>query len=1182
MAETRVEQWKRKLLDLSLRNRLLNCRDGRQFLPLTCADVTKLEDRLSSTASVAVESALPPAETVKRLREIYRAGRTAIEESGVNAVFLAIGFLEWREQPGAETVRRAPILLVPVRLERKSAASSDYRMARLDEDTHVNTTLLEFLRTEHAVTVSGIDPLPQDESGADVQAVLAAFEKAVSDKGWAIVRDAALGYFSFGKVALWKDLTDRLDALRHHPLVEHLVSSGGTYDDGIAVFPPEEVAAHIDPTNLFCPLGADASQLAAVLYSALGKTFVLHGPPGTGKSQTITNLIVHNLALGRRVLFVSEKKAALDVVYRRLCASGVGPFCLELHSNKSGKGHVLEQFAEALAVPPTGAPSGFAGVCQTLNLSRKDLAAYARALHKVWPNGRSAYEVLAHAHAAHPAASADLVATRCTAQKREQAEALARRADELAAEWAGVDANAFQALMPVRGSAWSPDAEQAAAAALDTLIAALDAELAGGFFAKLKRWWLSLSLRKQVSLPFGAKAEEARERLAAARARLPESRLVFSYRARRAAANAAGLGRFALALEKGTFPVSEAGRVFADSYAAKMLAEILSAEPALSGFAGPRQEETIRKFRAADRLLSEAVRKSVFARLAARLPIGRTGDCPDKSELGLLKRECAKKARQKPVRQLLAETKSLCARLKPCFLMSPLSVSQYLPPDAEPFDLVVFDEASQIPVWDAVGVIARGRQLIVVGDPKQMPPTNFFQKGDVVDEDDTDAVEDMESILDEALALGIHSAYLDWHYRSRDESLIAFSNVHYYDDRLNTFPAAHPSPRKGVSLQFVPNGVYDARGKRTNLQEAQAVVDWVFAEAARPDARPIGVVTFSLAQKTLIEDMVERRCAETPELAAYFDESRTDPFFVKNLENVQGDERDVILFSVCYAPDAQGDFAMNFGPLNRAGGERRLNVAVTRAREQVVVFASIHAEQIDLSRTKAVGAAHLKEFLAYAARGGETRENVPVSPETVLGEVAQVLAANGYETVAGVGASNRRIDLAVRRPGAEGDYLLGILGDGPEYGADRTVRDRDALRIEVLQALGWNLFRLWSVDWALDRARTEKRLLDTLERLKSNPSARVPEPVAVDPEEVKRVLRPLPPPGSGPTAAPKTRRPVETVPPTELRAMRDEVLRDYGNCPDDVVYREIARRLGYGTLSPKARSQLESVLGANR
>ena len=1182
MAETRVEQWKRKLLDLSLRNRLLNCRDGRQFLPLACADVAKMEDKLSGMASVPVESALPPAETVKRLREIYRAGRTAIEESGVNAIFLAIGFLEWREQPGSETARRAPILLLPVRLERKSAASSDYRMTRLDEDVHVNMTLLEFLRAEHAVTVSDIDPLPQDESGADVPAVFASFEKAVENKGWTVVREAALGYFSFGKVALWKDLSDRLDELRRHPLVDHLITSGGTYDDGVAVFPPEDVARHIDPTNLFCPLGADASQLTAVLYSAMKKTFVLHGPPGTGKSQTITNLIVHNLALGRRVLFVSEKKAALDVVHRRLCACGVGPFCLELHSGKAGKGHVLEQFAEALAVPPTGAPSGMPEVCQALDKSRKELSAYVQALHKVWPNGRSAYDVFSHVSSNLPAASADFITVRCTKQDRPAADAMARCAEELAAEWSGVDAAAFRALMPVRGQTWSPEAEHSAAETLDVLIAALDAEANSGFFAKLKRWWLSFKFRGTVSLPFGAKAAEARTQLEDARARLGESRLVFAYRTKRAAAKAAGLGNFALALEKGTFLPSDAGRVFADSYAAKMLADILSAEKALAGFAGLRQEEAIRKFRLSDRLLAEAVKKSAFARLAACLPAGRGADCPDKSELGILKRECAKKARQKPVRQLLAETKSICSRLKPCFLMSPLSVSQYLPPDSEPFDLVVFDEASQIPVWDAVGVIARGRQLVVVGDPKQMPPTNFFQKGDSAEDDETEGVEDMESILDESLALGIHSAYLDWHYRSRDEALIAFSNAHYYNDRLNTFPSAHPSSRKGVSLQFVPDGIYEARGKRTNQKEAQAVVDWVFAEAARPDARPIGVVTFSLAQKTLIEDMVEQRCAQTPELAAYFDESRPDPFFVKNLENVQGDERDVILFSVGYAPDAQGDFAMNFGPLNRSGGERRLNVAITRAREQVVVFASIHAEQIDLSRTKAVGAAHLKEFLAYAARGGETCSSASANGENVFTEVAKFLEENGYATVMGVGASNRRIDLAVKRPGTENDYMLGILGDGPDYGADRTVRDRDTLRTDVLQSLGWNLFRLWSVDWALDRQRTEKRLLDTLEKLKTDPSARSPEPVEIDKEELKRVLRPLPPPGRATFTPPKTRRPVETVPTSELRAMRNDVIKTYGNCPDDVVYREIVRRLGYATMSPKARGYLESVLGGSR
>ena len=1180
MAEPRVEQWKRRLLDLSLRNRLLNCRDGRQLLPLVCGDVARLEDSLSANVSVAVDSSLAPAETLKRLREIFRAGRVAIEETGVNAVFVAVGFLEWRESADAAQTRRAPILLVPVRLERRSVTTG-YRMVGMDEDVHVNTTLLEFLRVEHGISVPGIDPLPQDDSGVDVSAVLAAFGRAVEDKGWSVVPEAALGHFSFGKVALWKDMESRLDEMLRNPLVAHLVSGGGTYDDGVEVFPPEEVARHIDPTNLFCPLGADASQLTAVLYSALGKTFVLHGPPGTGKSQTITNIIVHNLALGRRVLFVAEKKAALDVVHRRLCAAGIGPFCLELHSNKAGKGHVLEQFAEALAVPPTGAPSGMAGVCQSLDLSRKELSAYVKALHKVWPNGCSAYDVLSRAHAVHAAASKDLVKVSRLSQTREQAERLERVAAELASEWSGVDAESFRALMPVEGMEWTPDAEKAAGDAIDALDAALEAEMKGGFTAKLKRWWMSLRLRRTVRVPFGAKAAEARESLSAARARLGDSRLVFAYRARRAAAIASGLGPFAVAMENGAFSAADAGRVFADSCAAKMLDELLASERALSGFAGPRQEDAIRKFRETDRILSEAVKRSVFARLAARLPMGRGADCPDKSELGMLKRECAKKARQKPVRQLLAEAKGVCARLKPCFLMSPLSVSQYLPPDAEPFDLVVFDEASQIPVWDAVGAIARGRQLIVVGDPKQMPPTNFFQRGDAADEDESsEAVEDLESILDEALAIGLHSAHLSWHYRSRDETLIAFSNAHYYDGRLNTFPAARRSPRLGVSMQFVLGGVYDARGHRTNQKEAEAVVDWIFAEAARPDARQIGVVTFSLAQKELIEDLVERRCSETPSAAAYFDDGHSDPFFVKNLENVQGDERDVILFSVGYAPDAQGAFAMNFGPLNRAGGERRLNVAVTRAREQVVVFSSVHAGQIDLNRTKAVGAAHLKEFLEYAERGGAAVSDSAAAGDGMMAEVAELLAGNGYSAVAGVGASGRRIDLAVLRPGSEGEYMLAILGDGPGYGADRTVRDRDALRIEVLQSLGWNVFRLWSVDWALDRERTARRLLDTLERLKSAPAARCPEPIAADPDELKRILRPLPPPGRA--AVPKTRRPVETVPPEELRALRDSVLRDYGNCPDDVLYREVAHRLGYATLSPKARGQLEAILGSSR
>ena len=356
----RVVRWTQKLLDLSLRNRMLNVRDVKQVLPLACRDIARLEDQLASDETVSIAfgdptenflvSGCTPDETKRRLTTLFRCAKSDLEESGVNTLFLAIGFLHWKVAPKDEKQYRAPLLLMPVRLVRKGV--SDYRLERFDEDTVVNATLLELLRSQYRVTVPDVDPPPLDAHGVDVPKVLESFRAAVKDlPGWEVVRELALGQFSFGKFVMWKDLTGRLNALRQHPLVDHLVRGGGVFDDGVKVFPPEEVAKNIQPAELFCPLSADSSQLAAVLYSRLGKTFVLHGPPGTGKSQTITNLIAHNLAHGRRVLFVSEKKAALDVVHNRLAKIGLKPFCLELHSNKSGKAEVLAQFAEALAVP---------------------------------------------------------------------------------------------------------------------------------------------------------------------------------------------------------------------------------------------------------------------------------------------------------------------------------------------------------------------------------------------------------------------------------------------------------------------------------------------------------------------------------------------------------------------------------------------------------------------------------------------------------------------------------------------------------------------------------------------------------------------------------------------------------------------------------------------------------------
>ena len=1180
MSESRVERWKRKLLDLSLRNRLLNAKDGKQFVPLSCDDIGKLEDRLSANVAVNVDTPLPRAECQKRLKEIYRAGRIALEESGVNSVYVAVGFLEYKQDLAEKIAYRAPVLLIPVRLERKSA-SDGYRMVRLDEETRLNTTLVEFLRSEFGLSLSALDPLPEDDSGVDVGKVMNCLREAVHGKSWDVVEEAALGFFSFGKMALWQDVASHMDVMRKNPLVDHLAVGGRIYDDGIEVFPPEEIAQHIDQSMLYCPLGADASQLTAVLYSELGKSFVLHGPPGTGKSQTITNIIAHNLAIGRRVLFVSEKKAALDVVYKRLQSVGLGPFCLELHSNKSGKTQVLAQFSEALGVPSSGEPSGHSGVCASLAEMQEKLAGYVRTLHHVYPNGRSAYELLSRASRAYRAAYGDLIRGGTLSHTTDEAASIASSVSTLAAEWAGVDVDAYKALSPIRILQWTPDIEASVRTAVQEILLALDEEDGRGLKGIIKRLWVSLKVRRMISVPFFAKAADVRSVVENVLAHLSSLRLVLAYREKRTLATKKGLGRFAEAMEAGVFAAHEADVVYEDSYALKMLSEILSKEKVLSSFSGLSQDEAVRAFREYDALYLETVKAQIFAKLSARMPSGRNMDCPEMSELGILKRECKKKTRHKSVRQLLSEIGSISRRLKPCFLMSPLSVSQYLSVDSEPFDLVIFDEASQIPVWDAIGVIARGRQLIVVGDPKQMPPTNFFRKGecDNVEVETSDVVEDMESILDESLALGMHSSYLHWHYRSRHESLISFSNERYYGGRLNTFPAASGDSRLGVRLNFVNDGVYDASGTRTNLREAEALVDWLFNEAIPGDRhRSFGVVTFSMAQKNLIEDLIEKRRAENVDADAFFDDSNEDAFFVKNLENVQGDERDVIVFSVCYAPDANGRFLMNFGPLNRQGGERRLNVAVTRAREQVVVFSSVHGSQIDLDKTNAVGVKHLREFLEYA----EQEEKVSAvdnnrTDAPIMSEVFEFLSAKGYKCKAGVGTSNRKIDIAVCSLFDNGKehYILGIVGDGPEYGSDFTVRDRDSLRVQVLQSLGWNVFRLWSVDWRLDRNRTEKRLLEALDKVKNDLCVCLPKKIMLADEVKERALRPNPIVVNM-VLKREGKRDLESVSDEELRKMRDDIVKDFGKCSNDAVYREIVHRLGYSILSSKARKILES------
>jgi len=516
----------------------------------------------------------------------------------------------------------------------------------------------------------------------------------------------------------------------------------------------------------------------------------------------------------------------------------------------------------------------------------------------------------------------------------------------------------------------------------------------------------------------------------------------------------------------------------------KWVEYVFEQEPALAVFRSQDHENLILEFRELDRLhwmvgshrvIAEANKNKLQAEYI-----------PGGSEIGLLKHEALKQRRHLPIRKLFEKMPLLISRLKPCLLMSPLSVSQFLGPEMK-FDLVIFDEASQICTEDAVGAIYRGAKLLVCGDNKQLPPTSFFQSGmsEEYDEEhleDGEEFEPLESVLDDCIAMNMHEGFLKWHYRSRHESLITFSNNNFYDNRLVTFPSCFKDHEDlGIKFVYVENGVYDRGGKRNNLPEARVVADLIFKHFQQHETnKSLGVIAFSQAQMETILDELELRLKENQEMERYFKGDRIDEFFVKNLENVQGDERDVIIFSVGYGKDRTGRMTMNFGPLNQPGGQRRLNVAVTRAREKVVLVSSIRSVDIDLGATQADGVRMLHRYLDYAERG-ESALAFSTAPggdfESPLErDVAQVIRNIGYNVVPQVGCSGFRIDLGIVDPAMPGRFLLGVECDGASYHSSYAARDKDRLRQEVLEHLGWRIHRIWSPDWVNRRDTEIERL----------------------------------------------------------------------------------------------------------
>ena len=1336
---TRERQWERRLLDLSLRNTLLNFKPSVNNLHLLSTDLPATVEAFGTGTEFAV-SELPKdsAGTLKTakpfgeaftnaaLRELvklefrnkrvrtfaegkalattlqglYRKDRTMVEETGASALYLGCGFLKWKEKYNKYDEKFAPLILIPVSLQKREG-SKGFTLKIRDEEIRVNTTLLEFLAQEFSVDIRGLGDIRAEEfSAADI---LATVKSAVLNmKGWEVTEDVYLSSFSFSRFLMWKDVRFQMEEFRQSKVIMSLIKGRSEFTAAETHLPAVDVDRDYTPDQILTPIPADSSQFEAIAASCTGKSFVLHGPPGTGKSQTITNIIANNLAQGRRVLFVAEKMAALSVVKKRLDDIGIGDFCLELHSNKAVKAEVADRLLKTLDLSAQSAGDKFRRMSENLAELKRQLNDEIEALHKKRLFGYSIYDAVIRYLAAKDAP--DGMALESTffddldAAGLEQVESLLTEMEAAAKECGGVYRSPFNDL---KVTDYSPELRAQAVFSLkiyteqlrhfrtlaEFCLEVLKSKVRMMTHAKIEQLVRLVRLLCQPDSPYvqllgcenSAKAlaclrqyndlQKKRSQLKKeyekdfkARVELPATaetlrkelkaggdirrernlkalwkRLERAAKRKPDEASPARVLDLVLSLEEcereiyrlggqiasvftngkpvdpefvsrtadslndlyGTaedlfsdydfgrfnencrelyvhFPeeifsaflraaeefdacerslfgllqaegdyasldqdyfdfmnakagallenidllpawcrfnataknLQKAGLSFAVEplLEGRLTAENLVAsfdkklfgyfvetqvreEPLLEKFSGAVLEDKIEKLRLLSEEFEKLSRKEILFRLVSRLPKADT-EGPLSLETVVLQRAAKSGMRGNTLRKLFTEIPNLMEVIAPCMLMSPVTVAQYIEPKAGMFDLVVFDEASQMPTSEAVGAIARGKNVIVVGDPRQLPPTSFFT-ADYTDEDNLEN-EDLESILEDCLALGLPEKYLIWHYRSRHESLIAFSNSMYYNNKLHTFPSPDALESK-VTFRYV-DGVYDRGGTKQNRKEAEALVAEVIERLKDPDKRKlsIGIVTFSTAQQSVVEDILNAQLAKNRlESAA---NAREEPIFVKNLENVQGDERDVILFSVGYGPDRAGRLSLNFGPLNQNAGWRRLNVAASRARAEMVVFSSMTSAMIDLGKTNAKGVSGLKAFLEFADKGrtmlAARAEDVRRTDKAIGYYLARELEAAGYECRYELGVSGFKIDCAVVDPRNKKQFILAVLCDGRTAYASKSAKDRTVLQVTTLKRLGWNVCRMWTLNFWNNPKREVKKLKDLLDKLTGRAAAR--------------------------------------------------------------------------------------------
>ncbi|RNC29234.1 MAG: ATP-dependent RecD-like DNA helicase [Candidatus Dichloromethanomonas elyunquensis] len=1468
--DQKLEAWKNKLLDLGKRNRLLNYRDSkRSNLRIQKPSIFELwnsfvvnenpikfpyydEDQislLSNEQEIGLERNVMTNQTIKdqqkTLRNLREKAKTAMEEQGVNILYLSFGFLKWSEDVNSEQYFLSPIILVPVTLTLESI-TSPYELSLHEDEISLNPTIAFKMSNDF-----GID-LPEFDAEENLSDYFSKVNSLIKTNSWEVVHETGLSLLSFLKINMYRDLEIHNDKIKGHPIVRALTGDttaiGSTYED-VNDFDHD---AHTLPSDIFQVVDADSSQQDTVLLAKKGVSFVLQGPPGTGKSQTITNIIAECLASGKKVLFVSEKMAALEVVRKRLTSAGLHDFCLTLHSYKANKKDVLEQLSSVLSLSRQRANLSD-GAYQKLDLLQEDkqkLNEYAQQIFTtIEPLGKTIYQVngelanlesyenivfslenvasttphrfnrhinllsqfattigkmsddyktnpwnnahvpavtneLSHDIGAYlskllpkikdTTAIYDCILTDLQLDHTPSFTGFSKIisilniaklspqvpfnwivGEDIAPLWNEVDKfselkirykNAQNELLSIYNelsandsgiplsepnelfslsrinceieklddaifntycySVWNSGNFQKAQALFATtkqnvenilglqnkLLSTFEREILNvDFRAMLLRFktdytsffkifrgqyrtdkktikglykqivkkvsdaeiietltslrkldefsvWLSennqiltqtfgehysgentdLALLSKLIKAFNLilQSKDKLSLLAALANTLEEcdadlqrhydflykgmdtdwSNVLSSlnwandfkricenckigtefirnictneskiglcakysadltnaiddmnteflwfldifenkdnikglgmpalydrvtkcmnglslleewidFRNARTNCQNDGLADYITKIEELHIDAALIIPMFKKRFYRLWLDAILPQYPAVLNFRRRVQENIIDEFSRLDKLQFEIAKARIKKKLIDSLPsFERFTSGVD--ELSILKRELGKQRRIMPIRKLFRAIPNLLLTLKPCLMMSPLSVSLFLEAESYDFDTIIFDEASQVCTENAIGAISRGKQVVIAGDSKQLPPTNFFMSSTSdadfdsdTDDDEYDDTNAYESILDEAGLLPERT--LLWHYRSRHEHLIAFSNAKIYKNNLITFPAnIDKVPHNGVEYIYVSNGYYDRGGKKGNMIEAKRIGELVFDHFRKFPNRSLGVIAFGEVQQQAIDTVIRQKRKENQQYESFFNEDNDEAFFIKNLENVQGDERDTIIFSIGYAKDATGKFAMNFGPLTKDGGERRLNVAITRAKHNVKLVGSILPTDIEVERITREGPKLLRSYIDFAMNGPSvllreiTESDVIEHDSPFEAAVYNYLDRKGYKLATQVGCSGYRIDMAVKHPTIRGQYVVGIECDGAAYHSARTARERDRLRQAVLEDMGWKIHRVWSTDWIKDPVTEGQKLIDAIESAINN-YAEVNEP----------------------------------------------------------------------------------------